>query len=1000
MARVRIISLPKAKSGMEVRNSGSGMNYHTMPWSNSDNSFYQSDIEVNKTLKESDDDGEPNVEVEHGETIFTDKVGDGIPQLYTAKGAMHYNGGIELNLPEDSFIFSRDKKMKIGGPILESFGKHKDTKKKFTPADLSMKYQINDFRKVLADKNSDKLQRETAEAMIANYSIKLSKLGLVQESIKGFPDGIPSIAMPYLQMMQIDPASFTANSQQGPPQMKYGGHLPNSRYGGYLPKAQEGTGDVPEEDNIGRYLGYLGSVLGAFDKGANYLKQYPGYWGSGLAPFANPQYEDYSETLDRLNDPYRVERAAGQEYVPSYQHIKGVPYQKDPNKYIGTSIPIPDLKHMPKGKAFVQDVWSSPTTYLGGLGAYTRTYQAAKLAKPAVVAGAKLIKPAVVAGAKYLKKQTSKAIQALKEVPLVKGIDISTAVLSKYDFDDQKSNNMTAGERAAAAQYNPYQPSYPIVPDATNVDTTRYEHLIPDTTGVTPTVPDTIRGISAADMRKKMGLPPIKKLGGGLPQAKKGVSMDNSGNYWFEDDAGNIYPSNKQDYDDYLTLYPVTQQQGQAPGVTSSTKEPIKTYNPYGILGKEGVRNLLTEEQQPYIREEDVHGYQPPVGTTGTYGKGVTVADFIKRNPKWNKEHPNFNPKLNTSQFQKEYNVFVRKVAYDNAIAAKYPEKDANDMADAWVRTQGFKPGKKVKGDPRYMDDDFGEFTSSRFEPSWRAYAAPGIKEGPKPTTTTNTDTDIAKYNLPPPEIWRQHKMQGMGAYGELMGINKYPPYQATPSYVPGDAVYHDDARDLANMAERINIGTQGAAMYSGPQGYAATAAALHGQGAVEAANIMGTTDDKNIAIANQLNRENTSIFNRASERRAQDATTLFDKQTIANQQYDNERRMASRNLLNIAVAADTARANTYNLNTLNPQYAISARNAGIAYNPQGSNRAFNRQQQSNNEYISQMKAINESGLPESDKEIMKQGMYRRGNQSQNQNQYPDQYQYPTFGEV
>ena len=257
MRKVRITALPKAQSGLEVKmKSGLGFNSNVMPWPIMAGEFSEPEIEVNKTLLPVAREG-ANLEAELGEYAFTDKTGDGIPQLYRIGGKRHYDGGTPLNLPDDSFIYSRDNSMKIGGDILNSFGKNKGNKKKFTPAELASQYQINDFRKVLADKDTDKTQRETAELMIANYNLKLAKLGLVQESTKGFPDGIPKVSMPYMEMMGIDPSQFFGQQGQEEPrgQQEYQDEYQEgqeeqplgnntARYGGtnYLPKAQNGTG--------------------------------------------------------------------------------------------------------------------------------------------------------------------------------------------------------------------------------------------------------------------------------------------------------------------------------------------------------------------------------------------------------------------------------------------------------------------------------------------------------------------------------------------------------------------------------------------------------------------------------------------------------------------------------------------------------------------------------------------------------------------------------------
>ena len=222
--KVRIVSLPKAGSGMEVNSTQSlnpGLGY-SLSQSATMNRFAKPDTKVNRTLKAVPRE-EANLEAEKGETAFTDLNGDGIPEQYMIGGKRHYDGGTPLYLPDNSFIFSRDRTMKIKDPtILAQFGMS-PAKSGYTPADIAKKYDINKFRKVLGDSDSDPLQRKSAEAMISNYNMKLGKLAIVQESTKGFPNGIPAISMPYIEQAGIDPASFVKaepnqNQEQAVPQ--------------------------------------------------------------------------------------------------------------------------------------------------------------------------------------------------------------------------------------------------------------------------------------------------------------------------------------------------------------------------------------------------------------------------------------------------------------------------------------------------------------------------------------------------------------------------------------------------------------------------------------------------------------------------------------------------------------------------------------------------------------------------------------------------------------
>ncbi len=146
---------------------------------------------------------EANLEAEGGETAFGDINGDGFPEHMKIVGPRHSSGGVPLNLPDDTFIFSDTRSMKISDPkILKMFNKPAK-KGGYTPAELAKPYDINKYRKILDDPDSDVVDRKTAELMIKNFNVKLGALALAQESKKGFPQGIPAVAQPYMEMMGL-----------------------------------------------------------------------------------------------------------------------------------------------------------------------------------------------------------------------------------------------------------------------------------------------------------------------------------------------------------------------------------------------------------------------------------------------------------------------------------------------------------------------------------------------------------------------------------------------------------------------------------------------------------------------------------------------------------------------------------------------------------------------------------------------------------------------------
>jgi hypothetical protein len=243
--------LPKALSGLEIKMQPglygtNGNRQFTLPTQVNSQKFAQQPTEVRSSLTAVPR-GEANLEAEGGETALVNI--DGIPAHFKISGNRHSKGGVPLNLPENSFIFSDTAKMKIKDQAIQAEFGMSFKKGGYTPAEIAKKFDINPYRKILADPNSEDVERKTAEMMISNLNLKLAKLGLAQESMKGFPQGIPVMAMPYIMSNEIDPSIYlpTQGQEEQPDadtgEARYGGNMiaqfPTKRYGG-LSKAQTG----------------------------------------------------------------------------------------------------------------------------------------------------------------------------------------------------------------------------------------------------------------------------------------------------------------------------------------------------------------------------------------------------------------------------------------------------------------------------------------------------------------------------------------------------------------------------------------------------------------------------------------------------------------------------------------------------------------------------------------------------------------------------------------
>lgn len=234
-------------------------------WMNQDNDEQST---VHRSIKEVPR-NEANIEAEGGETALIPNGNDNTYSHFNIQGKRHTNGGVPLNVPEGTFIYSDTKKMKLGGSVLKVFGKSDKTSKKYTPAALAKQYDLNKYTAILESPKSSQLEKRTAELMIQNYNKKLAQLALVQEGKKGYPQGIPKVAEEYYAKTKEYVESQQAKNQpQQEMQEQQGGEDVDQdmeqgeqmqamygmgfKYGGGLQRFQgdvDGSEYIPKEDN-------------------------------------------------------------------------------------------------------------------------------------------------------------------------------------------------------------------------------------------------------------------------------------------------------------------------------------------------------------------------------------------------------------------------------------------------------------------------------------------------------------------------------------------------------------------------------------------------------------------------------------------------------------------------------------------------------------------------------------------------------------------------------
>ena len=815
---VRIISRPKAQSGLDIRmNPGMGFNANQLSWPVMAGEFSQKDVETRGTIEATDWDN-ANLEAENGETVVTDLNHDGITEHYKIGGERHYNGGTPLNLPENSFIFSRDRSMKIKDEdILKMFGKS-PKRSGYTPADLAKTYDINKYRRVLADPDSDDLERETAEMMIANYNLKLGKLALAQESLKGFPQGIPAISMPYLENMGMNPEEFiqTQGQQEQPApdnMAKYGKEIKRN-----LPKAQHGFGSNPR---VGQTVGEWENKNGIISERRN-NSEYDYIWNG--TDFVPPQ----SSNIGASQGSGFPRKIFGNRKQPVGFRV---------NNNTG-------MIEVVNSRGDVIGIATPPQGY-PGLGATTQTTSAlSPTAKSSTIT--------------KVKKQN---------------IPEDAIVIDKKG----KTQEEIAAERSKVMKANPGKPIYTkdkdgkyykVTPSSAQMDSKKRMQILNQS----------FRDPKVAEaLKEKMIKAAEKDINyGQATRAKKKEYIEQIKNM----DAQQIV-------DEFLDF--------------NNRNLVLKDTLPAGALAcfdnNTGKRKTSKECQDiPYESLDQIFDE-----------KGVSLKDKDKA-------------------FQQ-----MTYIAYNDLIKGK------NDYEDEELKTKlapfeieqlgvgdeqiaGKRKGSVSQADNVYTNTTSGEIAGIKTPEEYQEEMVDEVEE----EIGTKDKEALKAYRQNLPASWGlQDIINVAGAAGILAGVKKYMPWQATPQTFLSEGVFYDPNRELAANAESANIMAQNLAAFQGPQALSARTSQIQGQAARNAADILGRYSNLNVGIANQLAAQRAQILNQASQQRAALATTLYDKNTIANQQFDNAKNMARQNLRQGYIDALTNKWNTFNLNQLFPQYQI-----------------------------------------------------------------------------
>ena len=189
---------------------------------------------------------------------------------------------------------------------------------------------------------------------------------------------------------------------------------------------------------------------------------------------------------------------------------------------------------------------------------------------------------------------------------------------------------------------------------------------------------------------------------------------------------------------------------------------------------------------------------------------------------------------------------------------------------------------------------------------------------------------DIDVTTPPDPQFWLQDKMGVANALDAKMSLKKYYPW--APKYNENliDPVFKDPEREIAAIGEQAVIAADTASAFSGPQRAAAVQAKAQGKAAAQIADAMNRVQNDNVTIANTVAAKNAEIKYKTQLLNNNELKKLYDNTVLTEQNYDNSLRKANAEITKQMQNMYTNAANTYNMNTLYPNFNVMPGTGGF----------------------------------------------------------------------
>jgi len=924
--RVRITKVPKKADGGQ-NGSSDGLKrfmYGKKVKGDGINTFSEKPFAVNRSISAVPRE-QSNLEAEGGEFAVVPGQG-GIPEGFNITGPRHGGGGVPLDLDEGSFIYSDNKRgMKIKDKeVLEEFGIKTNKKKKkhkgITPAAIAKKYQLNDFKKSLLDPKADKIEKETAELMIKNYNDKLAKLALVQESMKGFPNGIPEVATPFMEMNGIDPNMFSEEQQQENPSMAaYGTGVVNNGIATYT---MNNGGSTPKKrvrvyQRGGEFKGAFwdsilqnGSEVPAIQPVVQPINQTP------VAPIPPPTPQRGTQYL--LNKQGKImnrreiamlqnleKQGESGTNIYDMQHSK--PFISGKSYGLGDDRFSFDADNYSGGMNYSKGDYNVVTVPAGDDDPYLEDFNKIKFANPndynklSDRFGKKFDKITFKDGGEN--KRTS------KDMPK-KYKDNSKYKEGSPEFDVR---NLEDGDWVTRKDG-----SISIFRGQTNnasYEGDDFDQVFAGDSDYSGPYANIVATFNNPDLKKKLA----NKMRESLLNKKH--FLGKTGKYA----KGYTKEEVKEMSDDYLLDQMLNFQKRNYSLIANGID---------GSMFKDSDGSLGTKEQFIARWEQDKRDMDPNNSSS-------SKSNFTRKEV--GEMYDNYEKKGYTSlnkAFEKtgvpitEDMISNRDLPVQQASYWAYndllKDRDSGKLSpEESERLKGFIAAPRgasdegQTGDKRISANDgvytnttskeliSGNHKSINYDPV-EMYKEP--KEEPE---------FVSPEYLPPDEAsapWLQDQLNMGNLLSQRLMAKKYLPNSYPINLETPNPVYFDPSRALAANAEQAGIAAQAARTFAGPQG-TNRLSGIMSEGVKNSANIVADYQAKNVGIANQFATSNAGIRNQEELANKQAALNLYNGNVIANQQYDNTIRQMDRNLTDGANQLITNMQETQAWNTLNPYY-------------------------------------------------------------------------------